>query len=208
MIGRPRHLGDDRLFDCYVAARAGEPLDPPAVEHLSDCAACKDRFADLSRFMDNLRSDADAEIDAHFPAEWRNAQQHAIRRRLEHVGHAARVITFPARLVAQRIARGARMRVSPWPAVAAAACLLVGLAVGIFYDSRTHRAALAVVRPAPVSSGPAVVGQTSPLPAPSAFDTDTFLSELERALGGPQTPELMTLDVLTPHVREISLQGR
>ena len=45
-------------------------------------------------------------------------------------------------------------------------------------------------------------------PAPIALDTDTFLTELERALGGPQTPELMTLDVLTPHVREIAFDAR
>jgi hypothetical protein len=43
---------------------------------------------------------------------------------------------------------------------------------------------------------------------PVAIDTDAFLSELERALGGPQTPELMTLDFLTPHVREIVFDAR
>jgi hypothetical protein len=207
VIGRARHLADDRLFDCYVAARAGEPLDPPAVEHLADCAECESRFADLSRFMDNLRSDADAETDALFPADWRSAQHQTILNRLEHVGHAARVITFPARLVAQRMARGTGVRVSPWPAVAAAACLVVGVAVGVFYDSRTHRSMLAVARPAQLSAVPAAAPAAAS-PAAAPFDTDAFLSELERALGGPQTPELMSLDELTPHVREIALNTR
>jgi hypothetical protein len=44
--------------------------------------------------------------------------------------------------------------------------------------------------------------------APVVLDTDTFLSELERALGGPRTPELMSLDVLTPHAREVVLNTR
>jgi NAD(P)H-hydrate repair Nnr-like enzyme with NAD(P)H-hydrate dehydratase domain len=44
--------------------------------------------------------------------------------------------------------------------------------------------------------------------APVVFDTDAFLSELERALGGPRTPELMALDVLTPHAREVVLDSR
>ena len=43
---------------------------------------------------------------------------------------------------------------------------------------------------------------------PVALDTDAFLSELERALNGPQTPELKSLDVLTPHVREIAFDVR
>ena len=56
---------------------------------------------------------------------------------------------------------------------------------------------------------PAAVQATAGSGAPPvAIDTDAFLSELERALGGPQTPELMTLDVLTPHVREIVFDAR
>jgi hypothetical protein len=205
-MGRPRHLAEDHLFECYTAERAGEPLDPRSAEHLADCGECGDRYADLSRFMDGLRTEANAEADALYPAEWLDAQRHSILRRVEHLGHAARVITFPGRLVTQQMATGIRLRVSPWAATAAAACLFVGVAVGMFYDARNHAPQFAVVRPVPGSA--AVQGTAGTGAPPVAIDTDAFLSELERALGGPQTPELMTLDVLSPHVREIVFDAR
>ena len=40
----------------------------------------------------------------------------------------------------------------------------------------------------------------------SIADTEQFLSELELALERPHTPELVALDALTPHVREIRVQ--
>ena len=104
------------------------------------------------------------------------------------------------------MAKGIRLRVSPWAATAAAACLFVGVAVGMFYDGRNRTQQYAVVRATPNA---AAVQATAGTGTPSvAMDTDAFLSELERALGGPQTPELMTLDVLTPHVREIVFDAR
>jgi hypothetical protein len=205
-MGRPHHLAEDHLFECYTAERAGEPLDPRSAEHLADCVECGDRYADLSRFMDGLRTEADGETDALYPADWLETQRNAILRRVEHLGHAARVITFPGRLVTQQIAKGVSRRVSPWAATAAAACLFVGVAMGMFYDARNHAPQLAVVRAVPA---PATVQATAGSGAPPvAIDTDAFLSELERALGGPQTPELMNLDVLTPHVREIVFDAR
>ena len=205
-MGRPHHLAEDHLFECYTAERAGEALDPRSAEHLADCDECGDRYADLSRFMDGLRTEANAETDALYPAEWLEGQRHSILRRVAHLGQAARVITFPGRLVTQQMAKGIKMRVSPWAATAAAACLFVGVAVGMFYDARNHLPHYAVVRAVP---GPTAVQATAGAGAPPvALDTDAFLSELERALGGPQTPELMTLDVLTPHVREIVFDAR
>jgi hypothetical protein len=204
-MGRPHHLAEDLLFDCYETARTGEPLDPRSAEHLADCPECADRYAELSRFMEGLRTEADAEIDALFPAESLDAQRQSILRRIEHLGHAARVITFPGRLAAQQMTRG-RLRVSPWAATAAAACLFVGVAVGMFYDARNHAPQYSVIRSAPAL--PAAQATAGNGPAPVALDTDTFLSELERALGGPQTPELRSLDVLTPHVREIVFDAR
>jgi hypothetical protein len=201
--GRLHHLAEDRLFDCYVAERAGDPVDPPAAEHLADCADCGGRYADLSRFMDNLRADADDEANEIFSAEWREAQRLSIAQRIEHVGHVARVISFPGRLVARHLAgKGERITVSPWAAAAAAASLFVGVAVGMFYDARNHVTSVAVARPAQAPP------QQAAAIAPVVLDTDTFLSELERALGGPRTPELMSLDVLTPHAREVVLNTR
>jgi hypothetical protein len=205
-MGRPHHLAEDHLFDCYVAERSGEPLDPRSAEHLVDCRECGHRYVELSRFMDDLRTEADAEADTLFPAEWQEAQRQSILRRVDHLGHAARVITFPGRLATQQMTKGVRLRVSPWAATAAAACLFVGVAVGMFYDARNHTTQVSVVRAAP---NPAPPQPTSAAGAPQmALDTDAFLSELERALRGPQTPELMSLDVLTPHVREIVFDAR
>ena len=207
-MGRPQHLAEDRLFDCYEAERAGEPLDPRTAEHLADCVDCAGRYNEFSRFMDGLRTEADAETEALFPAEWQESQRQSILRRIEHLGHAARVISFPGRLVTQQMAKGVRVRVSPWAATAAAACLFVGVAVGMFYDARNHapQSQFSVVRAAPTAPAPQATAGSGP--APVALDTDAFLSELERALGGPQTPELMSLDVLTPHVREIVFDAR
>ena len=205
-MGRPHHLAEDHLFDCYTAERSGESLDPRSAEHFADCRECGDRYAELSRFMDGLRSDAEAETDAVFPAEWRDTQRQSILRRIEHLGHAARVIAFPGRLVTQQLGKSVRVRVSPWATAAAAACLFVGVGVGMFYDGRNHAPRFAVIRP--VQTAPAPQATSGAAPAAIAFDTDTFLSELERALGGPQTPELMSLDFLTPHVREIAFDAR
>src|SRR6185436_10199339 len=69
VIGRARHLQDERLFDCYVAERSGEPLDPPSAEHLADCVECGARYGELTQFMDGLRSEAETETDEIFTAE-------------------------------------------------------------------------------------------------------------------------------------------
>jgi hypothetical protein len=40
------------------------------------------------------------------------------------------------------------------------------------------------------------------------INAEDFLSELELALERPHTPELMALDAMTPHVREVRVQLR
>ena len=95
MIFRVRHLQEDRLFECYLAEQGGDSLEPPAAEHLTDCAECGVRYADLRRFMDGLRTEADSELDEMFPPERQRAQQQHIARRIAHLGHHARVISFP-----------------------------------------------------------------------------------------------------------------
>ena len=132
--------------------------------------------------MDGLRTEANAETDALYPAEWIDAQRHSILRRRAPQPRA--VITFPGRLVTQQMAKGIELRVSPWAATAAAACLFVGVALGMFDDVCNHLPRYAIVRAVP---GPTAVQATAGAVAPVALDTDAFLSELERALGGPQT---------------------
>jgi anti-sigma factor RsiW len=99
VIGRAHHLQEERLFDSYLAERGGQPIDPPVAEHLADCGACGSRYAELSAFMDGLRRDGEAEADAIFTPERLRAQQQQIARRIASVGRAARVLSFPGRLV-------------------------------------------------------------------------------------------------------------
>ena len=130
---RARHLQEDRLFECYLAEQGGEPIEPTAAEHLTDCAECHARYVDLRSFMDGLRTEADAELDEVFPAERLRAQQQQIARRLEHLAHPARVITFPGHPPDQRAA-ASRSRVAPrWIGAAAAAGLFLGIGLGTFF---------------------------------------------------------------------------
>ena len=92
MKGRGHHLQEERLFDCYLAVRDGELLDPPVAEHLTDCDDCGTRYAELTEFMEMLSTEAATEADAVFSPERLRAQRMHIGRRLEHLGHQARVI--------------------------------------------------------------------------------------------------------------------
>src|SRR5262249_58300027 len=85
-VGRgAHHLHDDRLFECYLTEHGGDAIDPPAAEHLADCQACSVRYAELTRFMDTLRRDGDADADAVFTPERLRAKQQQIARPIEHV---------------------------------------------------------------------------------------------------------------------------
>ena len=136
---RARHLQEDCLFECYLAEQGGEPIEPTAAEHLTDCAECRARYVDLRSFMDGLRTEVDAELDEVFPAERLRAQQQQIARRLEHLAHPARVITFPGHPPDQHAA-ASRSRVAPrWLGAAAAAGLFLGIGLGTFFYPKSHR---------------------------------------------------------------------
>jgi anti-sigma factor RsiW len=212
---RAHHLQEERLLDCYLAERGEEPLDPRLAEHLADCGACAARYASLTRFMDGLRADADADTDAVFTPERLQAQQHEVARRLEHVGRAARVISFPGRTVAGqafdvgygasgRATHGTPRIATRWVAGAAAAGLFFGAALGASFEwdahTRSQRQVAAnlhqMARPA-VRLTPVATRGTTP---PPVADDDAFLGELEVALERPQTRELQPFDTFTPHV--------
>jgi hypothetical protein len=208
MIVRAPHLQDERLYECYYAERRGDVLDPPIAEHLSDCDACRRRFDELSQFMVTLRADADAELEAAFPPDRLRTQQQEIARRLEGIGRAARVISFPGRL-AVRPPRTPTVRLATrWIAAAAAAGLFVGVAAGTAFNfggrlsfSQSARSNIGQpVRPRPVSNGPSWI---TPGPVSGSASDDAFMSDLESALDRPHTSELAVFDALTPHVREI-----
>ena len=209
MIARAPHLQDERLFDCYYAERRGDAPDPPIAEHLTDCDACRRRFYELSQFLSALRTEADAELEAAFPPERIRAQQQEIARRLESVGRAARVISFPGRVAAQQANTSTARMATRWIAAAAAAGLFVGVAAGTAFNfggrldfGRSARFNVGqTARPRISASVPAVLA-----PAVGSISTaadDAFMSDLESALDRPHTSELVVFDALTPHVREI-----
>ena len=211
MIVHSGHLKDDHLFECYLATRTGEELDPRAAEHLADCDQCVARYDEVVAFMDTTRQAADAETDAEFTAERLLVQQQQILRRLEHVHRSARVITFPGRDTLS----GSRTvgRLTPrWLAAAAAAGLFIGVAVGgYFAPERFHRSVarqVAAERPMTVQQRPAAPAAVRVNTALEDPDDDAFLMELELALARPHTRELQPFDAMTPHVRDINNQER
>jgi len=214
MSARAPHLQDDSLSDCYFAERRGEALDPPAAEHLADCASCAERYAEFERFMTSLREEANAEVDARFPAERLRAQQQEIARRLEHIGRAARVISFPGRLATRRTHPSTTRLATRWIAGAAAAGLFVGVAAGTFFDfSRRFEFGMRGRRSvgqmgARETGNPAAPAYHAGVPSIGTTTRaveadDAFMSALELALDRPHTSELVVFDALTPHVREI-----
>ena len=203
MIFRSRHLQDNRLFECYLAERHGEPMDLPAAEHLADCEPCGSRYAGMATFMESVRCDGEAEADAVFTPERLKAQQQQIARRLEHVGRSAHVISFPE-LTARHASTASVSRTAPrWVAAAAAAGLFAGVALTASYEWGSQvrvarqRAAQETAAPSPT--------RATPVPRrPEVLADEAFLSELEVALERPHTRELLAFDALTPHVREAS----
>ena len=206
MILRGRHLQDDRLFECYLTERGGEPIDPPTAEHLADCESCGGRYAELVLFMDTVRAEGHVEADAVFTPERLRTQHQQITRRLEHVGRAARVISFPGQFVRRTLTASANRTAPRWIAAAAAAGLFVGVALGASYEwnplIRSARQSMAgradTSRPARLTP----VATRGSDHVDVAAD-DAFLSDLEVALERPRTRELLAFDAFTPHVREI-----
>jgi hypothetical protein len=196
---RTRHLHEDRLFECYIAERSGE-LDQPATDHLSACQDCGLRYSELSRFMDRLRTEAEAETDAIFTPEALRLQQQHIARRIAHLGSPARVLSFPVRMVHRHLARHASRIAPRWAAAAAAAGVFVGVAAGIVLDSSARPRPVPMTIARPLHLEPQAVAVSNPGPV---IDDDAFLSEIEAAIGGSQNQELLPFDALTPRVQEI-----
>lgn len=213
MMFRARHPHDDRLFDCYLTARHGEPVDPRVAEHLADCSACAERYAEMGSLMDAVAMDAEAESDAVFTPERLRAQQEQILHRIEHVGRSARVISFPRHLP-DRPQPAATHTPSRWLAAAAAAGLFIGVGLGAGLEWQRHTRAATTVASAervatpvtPVEDAPVeTAAQTSPAETavPDLAADDAFLSDLDVALERTQTRELRAIDALTPHVRGV-----
>ena len=202
-MNRAHHLQEERLWDCYLAERGGETLDPPLGEHLADCDECGRRYTEITEFMDALGAEAAAETDAVFTPERLRMQQQHIARRLEHLGHPARVITFPGRASSHHVSPAVPRMARRWIAAAAAAGLFIGVGAGVFFDWGASRAA-GTRRAAAVTRQPLLTVQAALSDLSEADADEAFLSELEVALERPRTRELAPFDALTPHLREIT----
>lgn len=213
-----RHLDDARIHECYFNEHGGESMDPRAADHFAECPRCAARYRELASFMDGLSAEAASETDQVFTAERLQLQQQQIARRLDLLGHAARVITFPSRLAADTAQAGrmasVAVRIAPrWLAAAAAAGLFVGMVVGSLYDLGVRPmprvpSPVAALRPPaqpPVSMAPPA---SLARPVNVSSDDEAFLSQIELALGGPRTRELQPFDAMTPRVQEISTRLR
>ncbi len=192
-----RHIQDDRLLDASLATRQGDAIDPPVAEHLADCRACSARYEELVRVLDLLREEGEAEADAVFTPDRLRQQHQHIARRIEHVGRAARIISFPGQFVRRTMTVSTSPAAPRWVAAAAAAGLFIGAALGASYGWGARAARML---PGDTRLTPVATRGTSP--GDVAAD-DAFLSELELALERPHTRELVAFDALTPHVREI-----
>jgi hypothetical protein len=208
MTDRSRHLDGGLLSDYYYARRGDAAPDLAAAQHLEECRDCRERYGELARVLDLVRTEGDAEVDACFPPDRLRQQQQQILRRLAHLGEAARIIRFPT--IGARSGRSGTRITAPWLAAAAAAGLFVGLALGgAFFDvgsaparppgSSASRGLIAVA-PSPRPLAP----PTAPLVIRDTVDDAEFMSDLEAALQYPRTRELLPFDALTPHALEIS----
>ena len=180
-----------------LAIIAGEP----APAHVSSCAACQARLAELRAWVDGTAADAAAIADDIFTPERLAAQKQQVIARLEAAGRQARVIAFP--LGAPAPVRRVTQEVIRWTAAAAVAGILVGLVSGrLLYPETAATPQSAVNTPAaPRAAAPdAVVAQ----PIASAGDLDEA-ALLDAAYERVSPASLKAIDDMTPRAREIAL---
>jgi hypothetical protein len=168
--------------------------------------------------MESMRADATVETDAIFTSDRLRAQRQQITRKLEHLGHPARVITFPSRAAGHQVSVSAPRPARRWIAAAAAAGLFIGVGTGLLIDwerAPGRRFSGVIARQTVLK---ATEGRQGRLPGPleisdrevvlpdRSAEDNAFLSELEFAGERPHIRELSAVDALTPHVREINLR--
>jgi hypothetical protein len=193
----------DRLTALALAAQTpAADHDRHLLAHVAACEACAARLTDLTAQMETLRNAAWQEADAVFDDAMLETQRAKILARLAHLGKAARVLRFPARM------RDAAMPVSSisrrWVSVAAAAGLIIGLVTGqllhlVPWESRLHRQTGDLQVSSPRTSGAAVLIQNA---AVATLGDDGLLDEIDEAMQLRTAPNLRALDALTPRVGE------
>lgn len=188
------HLDDRALAAIWTDASIdrAQPVHP----HLDSCALCRTRLAAFATWLDDLRTDANAEADEAFPPERLAAQKTQIMRRIEAAGRSARVIKFPrfAQPISSSTSQGKR-----WMA-AAAACLIVGFGLGQFMDLR-HSGITRIPVSTASQAGPAHTDTGVGLQNASLSDEE-LMSRIEE-IAVPEMPaSLVAFDSMTPRVQD------
>jgi len=185
------HLTEDELTEACLL--------PGENRHLAVCGHCQARVDGLVRAFQQVRDDAALEADTVFTADRLQEQRDRIMRRIERRGHPAEVVRFPSPQSHIGMPR-ALTPVRRWVAAAAAAGLAAGMFLGFAMDRRTHYAAIDPAR------GP--FAASAPMAAWTATqgNDDQFFSEIDDALMGSRTLELLALDAMTTpvEIREAS----
>ena len=191
---RADHLSNDDLLEiCFPVT--GD-------SHLATCETCRSRYDDLVRTLEEIREEAIAEADAVFTSERLGDQRDRILRRLEHAGHSAEVVMFPARRTHEETGWRAFASSRRWIAAAAAAGLVAGVLVGRFVDVGS-RPSSGIQAHVTTSAAPHVVAQPAGVTIQPA--DDELLVQIEDAVTSRRVVELQALDALTlPELREIS----
>ncbi len=162
-----------------------------AIAHLHSCPECAQRYEDVVLRIDAFREEGLREADAVFTPARLEAQRLQILDRLEHAGHPARVIPFPARSN-QRLSIFTGTQVRRWIAAAAAAGMILGLTLGRMID--IDRRPVPVRQAAPAAR-PSVV---HPAAEPGTKPDDEEV--LGRSLYLQPVGALEDLDAMTPRV--------
>jgi hypothetical protein len=194
-----RHLTDAALAEIWSASAAGgDPASPP---HLLACAACRSRYDAFAGWLDDVRGEATGEADAAFPPERLAAQQAQILKRLEAMERPVRVIAFPkfAQPIADRPSIAHR-----WIAVAAAAGLVIGLALGQWLDF-AHRFDAEPAGTLATSHQPSLPEGVTLQTVNRAISDEALLSELDADFAmTPTVDPLRAIDTITPRSRDFS----
>ena len=182
-----RHVTERRL----AAIAAGEPETP----HVSQCALCQARLAELRGWLDSTAGDAAAIADAVFTPERLAAQKQSVLARLEAAGRSARVIAFPIGTAAPATSRTMVVR---WVTVAAAAGIVIGLASGRLLDPHT-------AAPDPVQAADRAATPATPVATQEPEDVEEAAALLDAAYDRVSLGALQTIDDMTPRARDIVL---
>jgi hypothetical protein len=205
MKARDRHIPLDQLTALAFVARAPDDVSPEAaddqaaLEHLATCDRCSAQFGRLTADADALRDVAFSQADEVFDDTMLDAQRTRILDRLAHLGHAARVLSFPHRTreVVMPVSSGSRR----WISVAAAAGLIIGLVAGQMLHFVPSRGAVAArdqavsIQAADRPSGPLIVPASASLPV---LSDDDLMEEVEASIQMRRAQSLRALDALTP----------